>query len=378
MRKVALDLQPTLDEHMSGIGTYTYEICRRLKSNNDIEYFGNAFSFKKENRIKADERLKAFPYKKDIAEFPYKVFKYSSFILPLNYSNFFKEKTDLSIFFNYAVPGNVNGKVINVVHDLTYLRFPETVNYKNLIRLKYGMPTYLKRSDLILTVSEFSKKEIMELLHIPEEKIKVVYNAASFSNDLDDIGEVKYKYHINKDYLLFVGNIEPRKNIKRMIAAYIELREKYNVDIQLVLAGGKGWNNEEIFDYVSKSKYKNDIIFTGYVSKGEKNSLYKNAKAFIFPSIYEGFGIPPLEAMHFGCPCVVSRAASLPEVVGKAAKLVNPYSTIDIADGIYSVISNESYRQELINEGYIQEKKFSWDQSAKKLEGIIKDLLNIN
>lgn len=360
--KVALELQPCCGKR-SGIGVYTYELARRVRDTDGLEFYGNVFNFLGRNDNSDALEGIEMPLR-TFRLFPYGAYRRIWDILPIPYDSLFPGEADLSIFFNFVVPPRISGKIITTIHDMTYIRFPETMDARNLRRLRQGMERSIEQSDHILTVSEFSKKEIAELLGIPEEKISVVPNAPSVSGDAGDFSVLEERFGIRKPYLLYVGTIEPRKNLKRLIRAFKTLKAEQGIPHQLVLAGGKGWANEEIYKEAGDMP---DIVFTGYISNGEKNAMYANASAFVFPSLYEGFGIPPLEAMHFGCPVICADAASLPEVVGDAAILIDPLDETDIAQGIWRVISDEDCASGLIRRGCIREKEFTWERSAEKL-----------
>lgn len=365
--KVALELQPCCGNR-SGIGTYTYELARRLQDGDGLEFVGNVFNFLRRN----DNRSALDGIKMPVRVqpcMPYGVYRRIWHMIPLSYGMLFP-KTDLSVFFNYIVPPRTTGKLITTIHDMTYLRFPETMDKRNLSRITRDIRSSVARSHHILTVSEFSKREIIELLQIEPEKISVVYNAPSISVNQASAVDLEAHYGIRLPYLLYVGTIEPRKNLTRLIHAYEKLRDGSGISHQLVLAGGRGWGTEEIYQTARDSKYAEDIIFTGYISGVEKSTLYANAAAFLFPSLYEGFGIPPLEAMWFGCPVVCANASSLPEVVGDAAELVDPMDVDDISKGICRVILDRKYASHLSIRGNEQVKKFTWDASAQHLREI--------
>ena len=365
--KVALELQPCCGNR-SGIGTYTYELARRLQDGDGLEFVGNVFNFLRRN----DNRSALDGIKMPVRVqpcMPYGVYRRIWHMIPLSYGMLFP-KTDLSVFFNYIVPPRTTGKLITTIHDMTYLRFPETMDKRNLSRITRDIRSSVARSHHILTVSEFSKREIIELLQIEPEKISVVYNAPSISVNQASAVDLEAHYGIRSPYLLYVGTIEPRKILTRLIHAYEKLRDGSGISHQLVLAGGRGWGTEEIYQTARDSKYAEDIIFTGYISGVEKSTLYANAAAFLFPSLYEGFGIPPLEAMWFGCPVVCANASSLPEVVGDAAELVDPMDVDDISKGICRVILDRKYASHLSVRGNEQVKKFTWDASAQHLREI--------
>lgn len=369
--KVALELQPCCGKR-SGIGTYTYELASRLADQDEIEFCGNLFNFLGRN----DNTASLEGISMSIQEnrlFPYGVYRRLWTFFPIPYDMLFP-KAALSIFFNFIVPPRISGKIITAIHDLTYIRFPETMDKQNLRRIQADIEDTLARTDRILTVSEFSKQEIQTLLGVPEKHISVVYNAPSFTEKAADFSDVSQKYALDRPYLLYVGNLEPRKNLPRLIEAFVRLK-RAGFRHKLVLAGGNGWRQDELEKALTRLACREDVIFPGYITDGEKQALYQHAAAFVFPSLYEGFGIPPLEAMACGCPVVCSSAASLPEVVGNAASLVPPEDEQALFEAIARVLEDTAYAQSLVREGREQVKKFSWQLSAEKLMAVCKEVL---
>lgn len=370
--KVALELQPCCGNR-SGIGMYTYELTKRLRSENGLEFAGNVFNFLGRNDNTDALSGIGMPIRVQ-KSMPYGVYRRIWHTVPFSYNTLFPA-ADLNVFFNFIVPPRVKGKVITVIYDMTYLRFPGTMNESNLRRIRKDISYSVARSDKIVTISEFSKSEIHELLHVPEEKIEVVYSAPSVTSKAADFQMVQERLNIRKPYLLYVGTIEPRKNLIRLIQSFDWLKKEKQIPHQLILAGGGGWKTEEIHQAAEAVQFAGEIRFTGYLSSEEKNVLYQNADAMAFPSLYEGFGMPPLEAMLFGCPVICSDTASLPEIVGEAAELVDPLDVQAIADGIWHVLSDRSYRSSLIKTGMQQALRFSWDRSAEKMIQIYKETL---
>lgn len=363
--KVALELQPCCGKR-SGIGTYVYELAKRLTDKNGLEFYGNLFNFMCQDESSRSLKDITMPIQESRV-FSYGIYRRIWNWVPVPYQRLFPGGADLSIFFNYIVPPYISGRVITTIHDMTWMRFPETMDKRNYRRLQSGMAHTIARCDHILTLSRFSKEEIISLLGVPEEQISVVSCAPSISATVGDFDLCAKKFQITGPYLLYVGTIEPRKNLIRLLKAYAKLKREQGLEHQLVLAGGRGWESDEIYRMAEKLP---GVILTGYISAEEKNALYQNATAFVFPSLYEGFGIPPLEAMAFGCPVVCSNAASLPEVVGKATRLVDPLDETDIAQGIWDVLSDQFYASQLVSEGYRQSEKYTWDASVEKLIGI--------
>lgn len=293
-------------------------------------------------------------------------------IFPVPYRLFFRVKTDVTQFFNFVVPPGAGGKRIAIVHDMAYRAYPDTVRKKTRIWLGLSMKRSCRHSDHIVTVSEFSKREIIKYLHIPEEKITVVPNAVDhtvyrpdYSNQ--QIRKVLDKYKIEPEYFLYLGTIEPRKNLERLLMAYEKLNREIENAPQLVLAGERGWMCRGIYEKAQRLNLGKRIIFTGYVDPADSPLLMCGAVAFVFPSMYEGFGMPPLEAMACKTPVIVSNTASLPEVVGNAARLVEPECVEDICAAMREMVEDPVYRLKLAELGLQRARDYTWEKSAEKL-----------
>ena len=374
VKQVALELQPCCGSR-SGIGVYTYELATRLRDVDGMTFRGNLFNFLGRNDNRAALEGIDMPITQRHV-FPYGVYRRVWNWLPIPYSMFFPEQADLTVFFNYIVPPRISGRVITTVCDMTYLRCPETMNKRNLKRIRDDIEYSVKRSSRGVTISEFSKREIVELLDVPEEKVRVVPSAPNISEDIIAFEDVKAKFGIERPYILYMGNLEPRKNLVRLLEAFARLKAERGVPHRLVLAGARGWNNEDFDRALAGHPNREDIVLTGYVTSAEKNALYRFADVFVFPSLYEGFGIPPLEAMHWGCPVVAADAASLPEVVGDAAALVDPLDPESIAEGLWRVLDDREYARRLRDAGLRQAKKYTWDDSARRLLAVCAEVLN--
>lgn len=370
--KVALELQPICGNR-TGIGLYTYELAKRLQSDDCMRFQGNLFNFR--NRNQNEESLKGVSMDLSVNQrMPYGVYRRIWDIAPLSYSKLF-QRSDISHFFNYIVPPRVSGKVVTTIHDMSYRRHPETLNEKNLKRISTGMAATLDRSHKVITISKFSKNELVELLGISSECIEIIPPAPSLSLQDADFQTVCEKYKINAPYILYTGTIEPRKNIPLLIKAYERLKKETGISHKLVLVGGKGWKSEGIYREIEESPVSNEIILTGYVLAEEKNTFYKNASVFVFPSLYEGFGMPLVEAMTHGTPVVATNVASLPEVMGEAGLLVSPSDDVSLAEEMFSIISNPELAEELKQKGFEQVKKFTWEKSAQKLKELYKGMV---
>ncbi len=376
--KVSIELQPCL-KNKSGIGVYTYELTKRLENFKDIKFQGNIFNFLNRNDIEQD--IPDLTLNKNICSlFPYSIYRRIWRCMPIKYNVLFRNDADIYQFFNFIVPTNISGKVITTIHDLTYILYPETMDKKNRERLKKDMINTVNRVDYILTISENSKNDIIKYLNIPEDKITVIYPGVDemYKQVLDEkhIEKIKRKYNIIGRYLLYLGTLEPRKNIETIIKSYNDFIKSSDEDIKLVLAGKKGWLYDSIFNLVSEYGLENNVVFTDYVDDSDKPALYQGAEIFLFPSLYEGFGIPVAEAMASRTPVITSNSSSLPEVAGDSAIITEPLDYRKISESIKKILRDSNIRQKMIENGIKQVEKFNWDDSAEKLRKIYIDLYN--
>lgn len=264
-------------------------------------------------------------------------------------------------------------KTIVTIHDLAFKYFPECFTRWELAKLNFLARMAIKRSDGIITISESSKKDILKFYpEIKENKIKVIYHG--FDKDIfdqeRDLGAEKTlrdKFGIQGEYLLYVGAIQPRKNLEVLIEAFEGIKEDKKYEkLKLVLAGEKAWLWQDVFKKINESSYKGDIITPGKVNFKDLGHLMRGASAFIFPSLYEGFGIPALEAMAARVPVICADNSSLPEVAGEAALYFSGQDFSDLSAKIKTVLENEQLKSELIEKGIAQIQKFSWEKCARE------------
>ena len=261
------------------------------------------------------------------------------------------------------------------IMDLSYIHFPELFTKHDLYQLVNWTKYSAKNAREIFTISNFSRDDIIKTYKKKPEDVETTYlgikPALSGNDKVLSMEEMHKKFGITKPYLLFVGTLQPRKNVAKLIEAFSQLKNK---EIELVIVGKKGWLWEEIFAAPEKFGVMERVKFLDFVENEDLPSLYKNALCFVLPSLYEGFGLPVLEAMKFGCPTVISDTSSLPEVGGDAALYFDPQSVDDIAQKIEKVISDEKLREEMVKKGYNQIKKFSWEKTAKETLKVLEDL----
>ncbi|NQV17426.1 MAG: glycosyltransferase family 4 protein [Armatimonadetes bacterium] len=256
-------------------------------------------------------------------------------------------------------------KKVVTIHDLTPVLFPQYHIKISSIIHRLFLPLILRNADGVLVPSECTKKDI-ERLYQPKVPIQVTYEAVTEDfqpSSKKQIREVKDKFGIEKPYILSVGTLEPRKNLITLLKAYKILSEK-GYDYQLVIVGRKGWYFKELLEEIEN--FGKDIIITGYVSRSELSAFYSGAEVMVFPSLYEGFGLPPLEAMQCGCPVICSNTSSLPEICGKAAILIDPNVPEDLQIALQKVLTDDNIRSSMRHEGIKQAGKFSWEKCARE------------
>lgn len=372
MKIISLELQKALGQK-AGIGWYTYNIIKGLVSKNKNKYILEAFNFNRKYDIGEIEIWKKEALIKQNIFFPKKIGEKLSYVIPYNF--LFNTNSEIYHFFNFTIPKKIKGKVIVTIHDMIYKVYPETTEIKNLQNFHKKVKFAIENSDKIIAVSEATKKDILKYFNIQEKKIDIVSPGIYLEDYMkDDNDDILSKYKLPNSYILYLGTLEPRKNIINIIKSFEKYKKENKSKIQLVLVGKKGWKYEKIFQAYEESPYKEEIKILGYIDEKDKVLLYKNAKVFLYPSFYEGFGMPILEAMAAGTPVITSNISSLPEVAGNAAILVNPYDINEILDAMREVLNNEKLRKNMIALGFNQANKYTWEKSVEKLEKIYEDL----
>ncbi len=259
-------------------------------------------------------------------------------------------------------------KVIITVHDLVAFLFPGTHNAKAVVIERLTLKRAVKKASHIFVVSENTKKDLLKRFKYPAARVHLVPCApADFYKEPskpEELAKFREKLGLPERFILAVGTLEPRKNFGTLIKSFVLIKSKLP-DYKLVIVGKKGWKYQHIEDRLKEFKLEKDVIFPGYLEAEDLKKIYALATVFVFPSLYEGFGIPPLEAMASGCPVVSSNVASLPEVVGDAGILIDPKNARKIADSVVSLIENDQIRNMLVERGLRRAEKFSWRASAE-------------
>lgn len=286
-----------------------------------------------------------------------------------------REQADLFHSPHYVLPPLTHCRAIVTVHDCIHLMFPRYFHSRvAYLYARSALWAATRRADRILTVSEASKTDILRCLKVPAQKVTVIYNAIDERlyrpPAPDQIARVRERYQLDYPYVLYVGNIKPHKNVVRLIEAFDIVRKSGFEDLRLLVIGDQISKHPSLRRTVHSHKLHKHVRFHGYVPFETLAVLYRLAAVFVFPSLYEGFGLPPLEAMACGTPVVTSIVSSMPEVVGDAALLVDPYDPQAIADGIRRALTDTSLRDTLRARGFDQVKRYSWADSAARVRQI--------
>jgi glycosyltransferase involved in cell wall biosynthesis len=290
-----------------------------------------------------------------------------------------REQPDVFHAPHYVLPPAVRRRSIVTIHDCIHIMFPQYLpNRMAYAYAKASMWSATRQSNRILTVSEASKRDIMRFFNVPADKIVVVYNAIDerfrVPPSEEAIARVRERYQLDRRFVLYAGNIRPHKNLVRLIEAFADLRTNGFEDVTLLIIGDEISKLPALRRAVHSHKLHKHVRFLGYLSDDMLAILYRLASVFVFPSLYEGFGLPPLEAMASGTPVVTSNVSSLPEVTGGAAILVDPYEVDSIREGIQRVLTDPGLCEELRAKGIARSREFSWEASVARTREIYEEV----
>ena len=374
---IRIDLSSIASKQRSGVAQYTSLLTDALLETNDIRIYSHYFNFF--NRQPTPELIKKINTNKDNKLVPLRVYAKADSLGFAPPFDIFLPKVDLTIFPNFATWPTIHSKYsATVIHDLTYIYYPEVVEKNNLAHLKRVVPRSVKKATFIITVSKSVKAELIKELNLPADKCIVTPIPPSKSFFIETSSQqltaVKEKYGINpaKQYIYFIGTFEPRKNLKTLIEAYTLLPQKIKDSYSLILAGGKGWNNEstqQILDAAIKAG--NDIKNLGFIDQEDSPALFQGASLFVMPSLYEGFGMPILEAMASGTPVIASDIPVLREVGSTYATYADPNTPQSFTDAILSTLKQPKPSRETLQKNVL---RYSWADNVKKITDKVRSL----
>ncbi|OGF27570.1 hypothetical protein A2303_02780 [Candidatus Falkowbacteria bacterium RIFOXYB2_FULL_47_14] len=373
--KIGIDIRTLMDENWSGVSGYTYNLVRKILEVDRSREYRLFYNSGRDVSSRIPE-FNADNARVVRIRYPNKIFNY------FMQKTLSRPKIDRLLGVERFIAPHINFlslssrcRKIITVHDLSFLRYPEFFSLrKNIWHRALNVKKILKEFDMIAAVSENTKRDIIELCGIDEARIKVIrpgisrrYQPLDRTEKREEFEAVRKKYGLPPNFILYVGNLEPRKNVPGLIRAYGIFRDANSGlrDMKLVIAGAKGWKSEDIFREWRESKYRQDIKFIGYIDEEDKVYIYNLAALFVYPSFYEGFGFPPLEAAACGVPVIAGSNSSLPEVVGQEALLVDSGNIAEIAGAISVVLNSSNPASFLATNRDKRQHRFSWENTAK-------------
>ena len=375
-RKILIDGRPLLDPEGGGVFEYTRRLTDHLLKNGSHDYHVWANAWKKELSVDSTGQIDT------MTSWPNKLLHSSARFIN-------KPRLDRLTDYEADVFWAPNPHFISLsselpfaltIHDLSFVRYPEFFSTKQRLWHRTTSPKGLcKKASAILAVSKHTKRDLVEIYGIPDKKIHVTYEGCGeeYFESLGDkrLTEVSVRLGLPERFILQVGTLEPRKNHISTITAFnlIKQNSRYK-ELGLVIAGPRGWNNRDILSAVAESPYRDEIIILGFVEKKDKPAIYQLAEVMAFPSFYEGFGLPPLEAMASGTPVVASFSASLGEVVHDAGILIDPYRPVELAEALEAVLESPSLKAILAHKGRQRAQKFTWKTCAQKTAEIFANI----
>lgn len=374
-KKIAVNTRLLIKNKLEGIGYFAHETLRHITlSNPEIDFY---FLF---------DRMydKDFVYAPNV--FPIVLLPQARH--PLLYIAWFewsvanwlnKHRPDLFLSPDGYCSLRAGVPQLAVMHDIAFEHFPKHNRFLQQQYYKYFMPRFAQKAMCIATVSQYSKNDIATLYGIAPQKIDVVYSAVKdtfYPLSATQKQAAKEKYADGKNYFVYAGSVNPRKNVARMLMAFDRFKTAGNSDFKFVIAGAKGWRTNDIFETWNNLKYKKDILFTGRLPEEDMQTVIGGAFALLYVSLFEGFGVPPLEAMACGVPVITSSSSSMPEICGDAALFATPEREEDIYQKMKWLVESEQVRKDLIAKGFEQYKKYSWEVTAGLLWNSCRKILN--
>jgi glycosyltransferase involved in cell wall biosynthesis len=359
--------------HDFGIGTYIRNLLRQLaRLDHENEYVVFCRQEDRETLSSLGENFRAVPEPAG----NYTIAEQLRIPLALR-----REAVTLFHAPHYVLPPLVRCRSVVTIHDCIHLMFPQYLPSRlALAYARTSISLAARRASRVLTVSESSKRDILRFVDTPPDRIDVIYNAYDERFTIEpreeEVVRVRERYQLHDEFVLYAGNVKPHKNLARLIEAFDLVRKRGLDHLKLVMIGDDISRYTALRRAVHLHQLHKYVRFLGYMPEETLAVMYRLAGVFVFPSLYEGFGLPPLEAMASGTPVVTSNVSSLPEVAGDAAVLVNPYDARAIADGIYRVLTDETLRRDLRKKGIARAGQFSWEQSVRRVHKIYRQVAN--
>lgn len=355
----------------AGINWYIYHLLQHLPAAAAFEYTVFLSDQNARGHLTLPIRQSRLPTHQPVVRIAWE-----QFVLPFALRH---ERIDLLHALAFAGPLAISLPWVVTIYDLSFMRYPQSFNAANRIYLTWAVRNSLRRAQRVIAISESTKRDLVALFGAPAQRIAVVYGgidpAFTPSRDPADLAAFRARRGLPEQFVLHVGTIEPRKNIARLIRAFARARRAARLPHRLVLVGARGWKYAQVDQVIEQEQMQDLVLFAGYVPQEELPLWHRAADLFVYPSLYEGFGLPPLDAMASGTPVVVSNASSLPEVVGDAGLQVPPEDEAALADALARALTDHALREQMIARGLAQAAKFSWARAARETAAVYRSVL---
>lgn len=371
---IAVNCQLLVKDKMEGLGWFAFETLKRITTAHPEHQFTFIFGKGVESSFKFSDNVKLVnigpPFFRPMAW----LIKYE-FLLPrfVNNGDF-----DLYLSPDGWSSARIKVKTVAVIHDINFEHFPEFLPFSYRHYYRYFFKRWVRHAEKLGSVSEYSKQDIVDTYEVSPEKIKVMYNGASpIYKPINEslISELRTKYTHGKPYFIFVGALHPRKNVINLFKAFDQFREEDKQGVKLLIVGERFYWDKATSNAFESMSYKDDIVFTGRLTQEELKDVLGAALALAYPSLFEGFGIPIIEAMNCDIPIITSNTTSMPEVAGNAALIVNPKDVNEIASAMSDMATQPELRAKLVAAGRIRRNDFSWDKTAENLWDLCEEVL---
>jgi len=374
--RVGLNASKFFDIH-TGVGRYTSNLCRSLsegKDGNDYYFYlpgRNSGAYKKDMDLVQPGERRVFMQNNTLR------ILWEQILLPIKIR---KNRLDLFHYTDHAMSLIQRmHPIVITVHDIAYIRFPDLLNKSRQVYKKYILNSSIKKADVIVADSHSTKRDIVEFFNVDEKKIKVVHlGVENRFGPISSVEDYRTKNNLPSKMILNIGTLEPRKNVVTLIKAFKKLHEIGFKDYVLVIAGEKGWLYNRIFEEIESSGVEQSILLLGVARDEDLPLLYNCADLFVYPSLYEGFGLPPLEAMACGVPVVTSNTSSLPEVVGNAGIMVDPHDINSLSEAMANVLKDKELKYRMSRDGLKRSKMFTWKKTVSEVLKIYNEVLSEN
>ena len=366
---IAINTRLLIENELEGIGRFSFEIIKRIVKQHPNINFHLIFDRPFSKNFLFSENVKGYVIRPKTRH-PVIWYYWFEFQIPKLLK---KINANLFISLDGFLTSKLNIPKINVVHDINFEHRPKDLPFLYQKYYRHFIPKYCKISNEIITVSNFSKNDISKTYKISKNKIHVVYNGVSENFNTEDkyTEKIKKKFTKGYDYFVFIGSLHKRKNISRMLKAFDLFKKQTKSKMKFLIVGKKRWWSNEMEKTYKNMSYNKDVIFTGYVSEIFLNSIIKEAKCLCFVSLFEGFGLPIIEAMKCGTPVITSNVSSMPEICGDSGLIVDPLNVIEIANAMQKIKNDKNLCNKLIESGIKRSQIFNWNESAKNFSKVI-------